>query len=125
VFTVADLKSNISAAVPYTYYANEFTSTSTADSAYVRLTGGVKPSEWTNTLRPTFQVVVRGAELNGPTVEAKANAIWAYYHQKRNFTIGTTQILACFADQAAPMYLGRDSANRPLYSLNFTLVLQN
>lgn len=124
MFTVAELKSNINAAVPYTYYANEFAAQSANDAAYVRITPGFKPSEWTNIRKPSFQVVVRGAEANGPAAETKANAIWTYYHGKRDFLVGTTRIIHCVADQSAPMYLGRDSANRPLYSVNFTFVTQ-
>lgn len=121
MFTVADLKTYMNTAVPYTYYANEFSVTSVDDAAYVRLTGGFKPSEWTPLKRPSFQVIVRGAEINGPSVETKANAIYAYFHNRDDFVIGTTRIVHCSADQSIPLYIGRDENKRPMYSVNFTI----
>ncbi|MFC4103601.1 minor capsid protein [Paenibacillus xanthanilyticus] len=123
MFTVAELKSYMAAAVPYTYYANEFAATSADDSAYVRLTGGFKPSEWTNMKRPSLQVLVRGAERNGPAAETVANEIYTYLHRRADFTIGTTRIAFCAADQSVPLYIGRDENRRPMYSVNFTLTL--
>lgn len=123
MFTVAELKSNIAAAVPYTYYANEFPASSEDNAAYTRITGGFRPSEWTSLKRPSFQVIVRGAENNGPATEATANAIYDAYHQRSDFVIGRQRVIHCTANQSAPLYIGRDENRRPMYSVNFTLTI--
>ncbi len=123
MFTVNELKASVEAAVPYTYYVNEFLATGADNSAYVRITGGYAPSQWTPQLRPTFQVVVRAK--TAVLAEATALAIWTAYHQRRSFSIGTQRIVATFADQPAPLYLGVDDNNRALYSVNFTARLIN
>lgn len=121
MFTVAELKTNVEAAVPYTYYSNEFPAAAVDNAAYVRIFGGYRPSQWTPKRRPTIQIVVRGK--NGPATEAIAMAIYDAYHQRQHFTIGTQRIVATFADQSAPFYLGADDNNRPMYSINFTAIL--
>jgi len=123
VFTVAELKTNVEAAVPYTYYHNEFPATGADNSAYVRITGGYAPSQWTPQLRPSFQVVVRNK--SGPAAESAALSIWNAYHQRQAFNIGGQRIVATFADQAFPLYLGLDENKRALYSVNFTARLLN
>jgi len=119
VISVADLKTTVNAAVPYTYYQNEFPATAADDAAYVRIFGGFAPSQWTNKRRPSFQVVVRGK--NGPAVEAKAWAIYKAFNGRTNYVIGTQKISSSFADQSAPLYIGLDANNRPMYSVNFTM----
>lgn len=116
---VADIVAYMKTAVPYTYYPNEFPTQATDDIAYVRLTGGFRPSEWTTKKRPSFQIAVR-AKLN-TNADAKANEIYAYLHNKREFTIGTTRIVSCTADQSSPLYLGVDENGRTIYSVNFTV----
>jgi len=123
VFTVAELKTNVEAAVPYTYYINEFPATGADNSAYVRMTGGFAPSQWTPQLRPSFQIVVRAKTT--VQAEAVAAALWRAYHQRRAFNIGGQRIVATFADQPIPLYLGVDDNKRALYSVNFTARLLN
>lgn len=121
MFTIAELKTNVEAAVPYTYYHNEYPVSAVDDAGYVRIFGGYAPSQWTNKRRPSFQVVIRGK--NGIAAEAKAWAVYNAYHQRADYVIGTQRIVATFADQSAPLYLGLDANNRPMYSVNFTAVL--
>ncbi|WP_409346760.1 minor capsid protein [Paenibacillus sp. MBLB4367] len=123
MFTVSELKQYFVTNMPYTYYANEFPTQSTTDAAFVRLTGGFPPSQWTPKKRPSFQVLMRGSETGGPALEAKANSIFGHLHNRAEFVIGTTRIVHCSSDQSSPLYLGRDENNRPLYSLNFTCVV--
>lgn len=137
-----ELVDYLNAKVSYTYYVNEFPSTGLDDSAYVRMTGGFAPSEWTTKKRPSFQVVVRGAVNSAPQCEEKAYQIYEYLHNRKNFLLDTAElgdsyhlgmgneleqkpksIVHCRADQSAPMYLGRDENDRPLYSMNFTLTV--
>lgn len=123
MFTVTELKTYLSAVVPYAYHANEFPTESIDDAAYVKLTGGFRPNEWTNRKQPSFQVIIRGGERSGPATEAKAYGIYDALHQRSDFVVGTQRIIRCTADQSTPLYLGRDDNKRPLYSVNFTMVL--
>lgn len=139
-----ELVDYLKAKVPYTYFVNEFPPTSADDSAYVKITPGFPPSEWTTKKRVSFQIVVRGAEANMPYAESKALEIYKHLHNRNEFTLDAVdigdgyylgmgyaldeplkRIIHCSADQSAPFYLGRDSNNRPLYSMNFTLVTLN
>jgi len=121
VFTVAELKSYVEAVVPYTYYQNEFPSSAGDNAAYVRIHGGFRPSQWLPTRRPSFQVIIRNK--SGPAAEAKAHELYDAFHQRQAYAIGTQRIVASFADQSAPLYLGQDANNRPRYSVNFTVTL--
>lgn len=121
MIAINDVKTAVNSAVAYTYYPNEFPSTAPDDCGYVRIFGGFAASQWTPKQRPTLQVVVRGK--NGITTESKAWAIYGAFHQRTDFVIGTQKISSCFADQSAPLYLGLDGNNRPMYSVNFTLNL--
>lgn len=117
--SVTDITAYLRVAVPYTYAANEFAGTSPDDCAFVRLTGGFKPSEWTSKAKPSFQIVVR-AKLP-QTAEAQANAIYEHLHRRAEFKFGVLRVVKCLADQSAPMYLGKDANGRAVYSLNFTI----
>ena len=121
MITINDVKTAVNAAVAYTYYPNEFPSTAPDDCGYVRLFGGFAPDKYIPKQRPTLQVVIRGK--NGVTTESKAWGIFNSFHQRTNFAIGTQKISSCFADQSAPLYLGLDANNRPMYSVNFTMTL--
>ncbi|MFF2890746.1 minor capsid protein [Paenibacillus sp. NPDC057967] len=121
MFTIAELKSYVESVVPYTYYHNEFPASSVDNSGYVRIHGGFRPDQWTNKRRPSIQIVVRGK--NGIATEALANTIYDEFHRRQDFVIGSQRIVATFADQSAPLYLGMDANNRPMYSVNFTATL--
>lgn len=119
MLTVADINAYLRIAVAYTYIGNDFPTTGADDIAYVRMSGGNAPSEWTPKSYPGFQIVIR-AKLPA-TAETIANAIYANLHRKTEFNIGTTRVVKCVANQSAPWYLGTDENKRTLYSLNFTL----
>ncbi|MCR8843081.1 minor capsid protein [Paenibacillus sp. SC116] len=116
---VTDVTAYLRQAFPYTYVANEFGASNGDDCAFVRMTGGLAPSEWTSKSRPSFQVVIRAK--SSAIVDAKANEIHAGLHGKAEFTIGTARIVKCIADQSTPLYLGKDANGRTIYSANFTL----
>lgn len=102
-----------------TFVGNDFQTTSPDDCAYVRITGGYAPSEWTPKAQPSFQIVLRTKLPSA--AEPKANAIYADLHRKTEFYLGNTRIVKCLADQSAPLYLGKDENGRTMYSLNFTV----
>jgi len=119
MISINDVKTAVNNAAPFTYYPNEFPGTAPDDCGYVRLYGGFRPSQWTGKMQPTLQVVVRAK--SGITAEQKAWAVYGALNGRTNYAIGTQKISSSFADQSAPLYLGVDANNRPMYSVNFTL----
>lgn len=118
--TLAELNATVRLAMPgYEVVGNEFNAKNPDDCAYVRITGGGAPSEWSSVARPSFQVVIRSK--SSAIAEAKGNALIAALHGKTEFMIGNTRVVKCLADQSAPWYLGPDENSRALYSVNFTL----
>jgi hypothetical protein len=118
--TLADINAAVRLAIPgYTVVGNDFIAGNPDDCAYVRITGGGAPREWSSVAYPAFQVVIRSKAP--ATAEAKGNALIAALHGKAEFMLGSTRVVKCLADQSAPWYLGPDESSRALYSVNFTL----
>lgn len=103
----------------FTYYRNEFPSNPTDNCAVVVLTSGFAPSKWTHKKQPSFQVLIKSKKP--PDAEAKAYEIFEHFHNKIEFTIGTTRIIHCSSDQSVPLFIGKDEEDRTIYSLNFTI----
>ncbi|MEK3836450.1 minor capsid protein [Paenibacillus sp. FSL R7-0128] len=118
--TLAELNAAVRLAMPgITVVGNEFIANNPDDCAYVRITGGGAPNEWSSIAHPSFQVIIRSkASANA---EAKGNALIEALHRKTEFMIGSTRVVKCLAGQSAPWYLGPDESGRALYSVNFTL----
>lgn len=136
-----DLIDYVNNYIDYTFYINEFPAVSRDDCAFIRMTGGFPASEWTSVKKPSFQVVVRHNEKGAQYAEQKAYEIFEFFHNRQAFTLDEAElgdsyylgmnlevpqslrsIVHCRAEQSTPMYLGRDENNRPIYSMNFTLV---
>lgn len=118
--TLAEINATVRSAMPgYEVVGNDFTAENPDDCAYVRITGGGAPSEWSSVAYPAFQVVIRSKKA--ATAEAKGNALLSALHAKTEFMIGGTRVVKCLADQSTPWYLGPDENGRALYSINFTL----
>lgn len=118
--TLAEINAAVRLAMPgINVVGNDFAAGNPDDCAYVRITGGGAPSEWSSVARPSFQVIIRAK--SAATAETKGNALIAAMHGKTEFMIGSTRAVKCLADQAAPWYLGPDENGRALYSVNFTL----
>lgn len=119
MFTITEINGYLRQAVPYTYVANEFDAANSDDCAYVRMTGGYAPSQWTSKRKPSFQIVLRAKSAR--TADDKANEIYAHLHGLTEVMFGNTRIIKCIADQSSPIYLGKDANGRTQYSLNFTV----
>jgi hypothetical protein len=118
--TLADINAAVRLAMPgITVVGNEFIAANPDDCAYVRITGGPPPREWSSVAYPSFQVIIRSKAP--ATAETKGNTLIAALHLKTEFIIGSTRVVKCLADQSAPWYLGPDESGRALYSVNFTL----
>jgi hypothetical protein len=118
--TLADINAAVRLAMPgITVVGNDFIAANPDDCAYVRITGGPPPREWSSVAYPAFQVIIRSKA--SATAETKGNTLIAALHLKTEFIIGSTRVVKCLADQSAPWYLGTDESGRALYSVNFTL----
>lgn len=87
-----ELRDYIDGKIDYTFYVNEFPSSSVDDGAFIRMSPGLPASEWTSKKRPSFQVVVRGGERNMPQAEEVAYNIYELMHNRRNFTLDTAEV---------------------------------
>ena len=121
MFTISELKTFMESVAPYTYFLAEFPVNAPDEAAFVRIHAGMKPSIWTPLRRPSIQIGIRAK--SGLVAEEQARAVYEALHQRSNFTIGSSPVVGCFADQSAPIYVGTDENGRPHYSLNFTLSL--
>ncbi|WP_314587921.1 minor capsid protein [Paenibacillus terrigena] len=119
MLSITDITGYLRQAVPFVYVPNEFSATDPDDCAYVRLSGGFRPSEWTSKRKPSIQIVLRTKQASA--AEPKANAIYAGLHRKIEFDLGGTRVVSCTADQSTPIFLGKDANGRTMYSLNFTI----
>ena len=123
---VLDLITFIKARVNGVYYPNTFPISKSApdDCATVKLTGGFPTDEWTGKKQPSFQVLVRGNVNGNADVETKAYAIFDALTNLREVTIGSDSVVVIRAMNSAPLFIGNDDNNRPIYSLNFNCVVR-
>lgn len=118
MLTVTDVTGYLRQHVTYTFVANEFATGNVDDCAYVRMTGGFRPSEWTSKMKPSIQIVLRAK--SSKTADEKAYEIFGLLNGLTEVYFGSSRIVKCIADQSSPIYLGKDENGRTLYSLNFT-----
>ena len=118
MLTVTDITAFLRQNIAYTFVTNEFAPSNHDDCAYVRMSGGFRPSEWTSKKRPSFQIVLRSKSAK--TADDKAYEIFAHLNSLTEERVGSTRVVKCVADQSSPLYLGKDENGRALYSLNFT-----
>jgi hypothetical protein len=123
---ILELISFIKTRVPGVYYPNAFpVSTSAPDiCAIVKLTGGFPPSQWTGKKQPSFQILVRGKAGDTAEVETRAYALHEALMNLQNVTMGEESIVIIRAMNSAPLYIGNDDNNRPIYSMNFDCVVR-
>jgi hypothetical protein len=121
-----ELISFIKARVNGVYYPNTFPISTSApdDCATVKLTGGFPTDEWTGKKQPSFQILVRGKVSGQADAETKAYAIFDALTNLREVTIGSDSVVVIRAMNSAPIFIGNDDNNRPIYSLNFSCVVR-
>ncbi|NBI30776.1 minor capsid protein [Chengkuizengella marina] len=123
MFSIESLAEYLENEVIYNYFVNDFPINSPDQTAYLRFDGGYASSEWTSLKRPSFQVIIRGGKNEGKETEQKANEIFQFFHQRKEFEIEGYRIVICLADQSVPFFIGKDENDRPLYSVNFSLTM--
>lgn len=112
--------------VPGAYFPNSFPISKEAPDkcSAVKLTGGFPPSQWTGKKQPSFQIRVRG-EARGPAeVENRAYEIHEALMNLRDVKIGDNSIVIIRSMNSAPLPIGVDESNRPIYTMNFDTVIR-
>lgn len=116
--------------VPGVYYPNSFPVSSAAadDCSVIKLTGGFPPSQWTGKTQPSFQIRVRGKpdipENDPGECENRAYEIHSALMNLRDVKIGSHSIVIIRAMNSIPLHIGFDENNRPIYSMNFDMVVR-
>jgi hypothetical protein len=115
----------IESKVPYTYFSNRFPKESPDNCAYVKLTGGF-PTRESGVKQPSFQIVVRSgsSQVDWNKSEEIANKIYEELTNLQEVSIGQYSITIIRCMNSNPLYLGSDENDRPLYSINFQMVVR-
>jgi hypothetical protein len=123
---ILELISFIKTRVPGVYYPNAFPISKSAPDvcAVVKLTGGFPPSQWTGKKQPSFQILVRGNAGDTAEVETRAYVVHESLMNLQNVTVGDESLVIIRAMNSAPLYIGNDENNRPVYSMNFDCVVR-
>lgn len=90
---------------------------------FVMDSGGHPPDKYVPTQRPTYQIIVKGKSYkalpsNMAATEALAKELGKLLHRKSNYMIGNTYVFSS-TETMAPIYLGLDARDQPMYSTNF------
>jgi hypothetical protein len=121
---ILELITFIKTRVNSVYFPNAFPISAPDVCAVVKLTGGFPPSQWTGKKQPSFQILVRGEANNPADVEARAYALHESLMNLRNVTVGDESVVIIRAMSSAPLFIGNDENNRPIYSMNFDCVVR-
>lgn len=121
---ILELINWIKGRVSYTYYPNRFPPNAVDDCAVVVLHAGEAASEWTGKRIPHFQVLVRGKPNDHAGAEAKANEIFDALINQAHVQIGSDHVVQIQAMGSAPFYIGEDENYRPVYSMNFRVIIR-
>lgn len=123
---ILDLITFIRDEIPFSYYPNKFPLSSAApdECAAVKIYPGQSIDEWTGKAEPSFQVLVR-AEANGDAkAEEKAYEIFEMLANRKDVRIGDDYLSIIKPVGSAPFYIGEDENYRPVYSMNFNVVIR-
>ncbi|MEH7381757.1 minor capsid protein [Bacillus sp. JJ1533] len=115
----------IESQVPYTYFKNRIPKESVDDCASVKLTGGF-PTRDTGIKQPSFQILVRGANTPEGWSESEniANQLYESLTNLEEVMIGEYSVVAIRCMNSVPLFLGTDENDRPIYSLNFSMIVR-
>jgi len=115
---IMDLVGFLKTNYPYKYYANGFPAESKVDCAAVKLTGGTVDPSIPRIKKISFQVLIRTHKQSAG--ETLALDIFEGLNGAEFFDVGETWVAFCLADQAIPIFIGKDENSNSIYSLNFT-----
>lgn len=123
---IQELIAFIRSLVPGTYFPNTYPISPNAPDkcAVVKLTGGFPTSQWTGKKQPSFQIRVRGEERGQSEVEERAYAIHEALTNLQNVKIGNHSVVIIRSMNSTPIHIGDDENNRPIYSMNFDMVIR-
>ncbi|WP_127580836.1 minor capsid protein [Paenibacillus koleovorans] len=86
--------------------------------------GGFAPHDYVPTERPTYQIIIKGKSYkadssNMASTEVLAMQLIHHLNRRPNYQVGATHVFSSRAIQSAPIPLGLDEKDRPVFSTNF------
>lgn len=113
----------------YRYFPNKFPRDDISaeipnECATVTVLPGGAEDEWTGKKEPSFQILVRGDIAKDSAAEAKAYEIFDFIKNKKDVNIGADSVSIIRPVGSAPFYIGDDDNYRPIYSMNFNVVIK-
>lgn len=122
---IGELVEFIKLRVSYTYFKNRIPKEAPDNSASVRFSGGF-PTRETGIRQPSFQIIVRSgsSKVDFSKSEEIANQIFDSLTNLSEVVIGGDSIVIIRSMNSTPIFLGCDANDRPIYSLNFEMVVR-
>lgn len=106
------------------FYANQFPASSPDACGVVRIEGGQASDKYVIGLAsPSLQLLIR--HPSGKEAEHISWGISTFFHGKEHFIIGTTMVYFASCDQSAPIFVGKDTNGRTIYSINVSCKIRN
>lgn len=121
---IQELIAYVKSLVSYVYYPYSFPTTAADECAIISLQEGLPQDEETGISRPGFQILVRGKARDFKNAEAKAFELFQALANKKEQTIGESSVVVIRPQGSSPVFIGLDEADRPIYSLNFNMVIR-
>ncbi|SDZ05185.1 minor capsid protein [Thermoactinomyces sp. DSM 45892] len=106
------------------YYPFLFPTTSEDECCVVSIHSGMPENQYTRVQYPSFQLLIRGKPNALKETEGMAYHLYEVLANKREQTIGESSIVVIRSESSSPIFLGTDEANRPIFSLNFGMVVR-
>lgn len=122
---IQELISYIHSLVNGTYYPHSFPTTAADDVAIITIQAGAPMDTDTGVSYPAFQILVRAKPRDFQDGETRAYELWNTI--KRNLKeqqIGGHSVVEIRPQGSAPLFIGMDENERPIYSLNYNMVVR-
>lgn len=121
---IQDLITYVRSLVEFAYYPNTFPTTAADECAIVTIHQGMGADQYTGIKYPSFQILVRGKPRDFQHTEEKAYEIFEAIANKTNQQIGGDSVVVIKPQGSAPFFIGLDETDRPIYSMNFDMVIR-
>lgn len=119
---IQELITYIKSLVNLTLFPNAFPTTYDGECGVVTINPGLGVDSDTGVKRPQFQILVRCDHME--QAESKAYEIYDSLVNKKEQQIGAHSVVAIKSTGSAPFYIGMDERQRPIYSMNFSMVIR-
>ncbi|WP_040932639.1 minor capsid protein [Paenibacillus larvae] len=109
---------------PGTYFPFMFPTTGPDACSVVTLQAGGAKDRDTGASFPAFQVLVRGAARDFEETEVRAYAIFTTIANRKEQRIGAESVVVIYPVGSVPFFIGIDEVQRPVFSMNFNLIIR-